>query len=189
MNFSRYRLLFAATALLGTALGCASSNVQLATLERPDRAEELAAYDVFVGDWDWQADVVGGDGADQHWTGTAKWKWTLDNRALRGSMSSRSGDTSFDAEGLWSWHPKRKKYVWTMFNSWGYPQEGSAQYDESKQHWVMPYTSVGLDGTTSYGEYEMTVVGQDTLEWHMIEWADPFHLGKKIEMTGSYTRR
>jgi hypothetical protein len=53
----------------------------------------------------------------------------------------------------------------------------------------MTFKSVGLDGTTSFGRYQMTVVNNDTLDWHLDEWADGMHLVKKMEMKGSYKRR
>nr|NIP84766.1 hypothetical protein [Planctomycetales bacterium] len=53
----------------------------------------------------------------------------------------------------------------------------------------MKYVSVGLDGTTSYGYYQMKVVDDDTLDWEMVEWADALHLAKKLEMTGTYKRK
>ncbi len=53
----------------------------------------------------------------------------------------------------------------------------------------MDYKSVGLDGTTSYGRYHMTVVDDDTLDWRMEEWADGLHLVKKMEMKGTYKRK
>jgi len=53
----------------------------------------------------------------------------------------------------------------------------------------MPFTSVGLDGTTSYGLYTMQVVDDDTLDWTLIEWADGLHTIMKSEMRGTYKRR
>ena len=189
MSKSFKNLSLAGSILVLATAGCASSNARVADLTRPARAEKLDAYQVFVGSWDWQADTVGPDGAQDHWTGTAKWEWTLDNRCLRGTMTAKSSDASYDATGMWSWHPTRKRYIWWMFNNWGYPQEGSARYDESTKRWIMSYTSVGLDGTTSYGRHEISVEDENTLEWHMQEWADALHLITKIEMTGTYKRR
>ena len=168
--------------------GCAASNVDFSSIERPDRATELDAYNVFVGKWDWQAETLNADDAHKNWTGTAEWRWTLDQRCLEGEMSAASGDTKFETAGIWSWHPKKKKYIWSMFNNWGYPQEGSATYCAETKHWKMKYKSVGLDGTASYGLYEMTVEDNDTLTWRMDEW-DAWHMVKKLEMTGTYKRR
>ena len=169
--------------------GCADLKSRMADIRPPDRPSQLSAYDSFVGSWEWEAKVVGlEDDPEGQWTGTATWAWTLDKRFLRATMSARNNNSSFDAAGFWSWHPTKKKYVWWMFSNWGYPQEGTAHYDSSAQRWVMPYTSVGLDGTTSYGRYEMVVAGPDRLEWRMSEWADPLHLVKKSEMVGAYQR-
>jgi hypothetical protein len=184
------RKTLAPTLLITAALlgGCAAPTVDFTTVEQPARAEELAAYDVFVGRWTWHAEVLNAEGEDKNWTGTAEWKWTLDDRTLHGLISARSTNASFDAAGVWSWHPKAKKYIWWMFNNWGYPQEGTATYDKESRTWIMKYTSVGLDGTASHGYYKMTVADSDTLEWSVVEWADPLHMFKKLEMKGTYTR-
>lgn len=171
------------------ATGCAASKVDFAQIQRPPRAPELDAYNVFVGSWDWQAEMLNADGPDKNWSGTAEWTWTLDNRTLNGTMSAKSQNTKFETAGVWSWHPRSKKYIWWMFNNWGYPQEGTATYDAAAKHWRMNYRSVGLDGTKSYGRYEMTVVDDNTLDWRSDEWADPLHMVKKMEMTGTYKRR
>ena len=133
--------------------------------------------------------MLNAQGPNREWRGQAEWHWTLDNRALHGDMSAQSGQTKFDATGIWSWHPKTKKYIWWMFNNWGYPQEGRATYDATAKSWRMVYRSVGLDGTTSYGQYRMTVVDNDTLDWRVSEWADPLRLIKKLEMKGTYRRQ
>ncbi len=168
---------------------CAVSKVDFANVQRPPRPSELEAYNVFVGSWTWDAEMLNAEGADRKWNGTAEWHWTLDDRALRGTMSAQSERTKFEAEGVWSWHPKKKKYIWWMFNNWGYPQAGTARYDADAKCWRMNYRSVGLDGTTSYGEYRMTVVDDNTLDWSAKEWADPIHLITKTEMKGTYKRR
>ena len=169
--------------------GCAASNVDFSDIARPARAPELGAYNVFVGSWDWKAEMLNGDDAHRNWTGTAEWRWTLDERCLHGEMAAESGATKFKTAGIWSWHPKKKKYIWWMFNNWGYPQEGTATYCDESKHWKMKYKSVGFDGTSSYGLYEMTAVDDNTLEWRMDEWADALHIVKKLEMTGTYRRR
>jgi len=168
--------------------GCAAPKVDFAKIERPQRTAELDAYDVFVGSWTWEAEMLNAEDAHKKWTGTASWRWTLDKRCLHGMMSSESGDIKFDAAGIWSWHPKGKKYIWWMFNNWGYPQQGTAKYDKAAKTWTMPYQSVGLDGTTSYGLYTMKVVDNDTLEWCLTECADMARWFKKIEMKGTYKR-
>jgi hypothetical protein len=180
-------LLVAGAALL--AQGCSVKSVDFSTIPHPPRSPELDAYEVFIGTWDWEAEVVTEDGSGDKWTGSAEWRWTLDKRTLHGLLSSKTADAEFDAAGVWSWHPKKKKYIWWMFNNWGYPQEGTARYDAGSQHWWMDYKAVGLDGTTSYGQYQMVVADENTLDWCMKEWADPLHLIKKIEMKGKYTRR
>ncbi|MBN2563672.1 MAG: hypothetical protein JXQ75_22365 [Phycisphaerae bacterium] len=168
--------------------GCAAPKVDFTKIERPARATELDEYDVFVGSWTWEADMLNADDAHKKWKGTASWRWTLDKQCLHGLISSESGDVHFDAAGIWSWHPAAKEYIWWMFNNWGYPQEGTAAYDKAKKTWTMPYRSVGLDGTASYGTYCMKVVDNDTLEWCLDEWADMMHLVKKMEMKGTYKR-
>jgi hypothetical protein len=175
--------------LVGTALaGCAAPTADFTKMKRPARAPELDAFNVFVGTWNWEAEAANADAAHKKWTGTAKWNWTLDQRCLHGEMSAKSADTEFQTAGVWSWHPVSKKYVWWMFNNWGFPQSGTARYDAAKKHWKMTYTSVGLDGTTSHGMYEMTAVDNDNLKWSMTEWADMMHSIKKIEMCGTYKR-
>ena len=169
--------------------GCAAPKVDFSTIERPARAAELDAYDVFVGSWDWQAKLINAEGEDEAWTGSAKWDWALDKRCLHGQMSVKGANAEFDAAGIWSWHPGCKKYAWWMFNNWGYPQQGTARYDADDKHWTMPYKSIGLDGTCSYGVYTMKVVDPDTLEWTANEWADAMHMFKKMEMTGTYKRQ
>ena len=172
-----------------TSVGCTAKNLDFSTLEKPARASELSAYDIFVGQWDWEAEMVNAAEADKKWSGTAQWSWILDNRCLHGSMSAKNVHVSFEASGIWSWHPKSKKYIWWMFNNWGYPQNGTASYDSTTRRWKMPFTSIGLDGTTSHGLYTMKVVDDDTLDWTLIEWADGLHMIKKSEMRGTYKRR
>ncbi len=168
--------------------GCAAPTVDFAKINRPDRPDELKAYDVFVGSWTWEAEMLNAEAPHNKWTGTASWRWTLDDRCLHGTISGASGDTKYDSAGIWSWHPKNKKYIWWMFNNWGYPEQGSASYNEADKTWTMPYTSVGLDGTTSYGVHTLKVVDNDMLEWRLDEWADMAHWFKKLEMTGTYKR-
>ena len=177
----------------GLLSGCAVRDVDFSKIERPPRAAELAAYDVFVGSWDWTAKVHNASGEGANWTGTAEWNWTLDERTLHGRMSAKSKDAEFEAAGIWSWHPKKKKYIWWMFNNWGYPQQGTAKYcaacDKCAGCWTMKYKSVGLDGTTSHGEYLLTIKDPNTIDWCMTEWADPLHFVQKTCMSGTYTRR
>ncbi len=179
--------------LAASLCGCVARDVDFSNIERPPRAPELDAYNVFVGEWDWKAEVVNASESSKQWSGTASWEWTLDKRCLKGSMSAKSADAQFEADGIWSWHPKKKKYVWSMFNNWGYPQEGRAIFcedcDECGDKWIMKYKSVGLDGTTSYGRYHITVADKNTLDWKLTEWADPHHFFKKMEMKGTYARR
>jgi hypothetical protein len=169
--------------------GCAAPTIDFTTIQQPDRAAELDAYNVFLGEWDWTAEVVNAEGEDKHWTGTAEWRWTLDDRTLHGLISAKSTNAKFDAAGVWSWHPHSKKYIWWMFNNWGYPQQGTAHYHEDTQTWTMDYKSVGLDGTPSFGRYVMKVVDNNTLDWTMVEWADLFHMVTKLEMKGTYKRK
>ncbi len=169
--------------------GCAAKKVDFSQIQRPPRAAELDAYNDFVGEWNWEAETMTPEGPGEKWTGSAAWSWELDDRTLHGVLSAKTKDAEFDAAGVWSWHPKKKQYIWWMFNNWGYPQEGTARYDAAKKHWTMDYKSVGLDGTTSYGRYQMTVVDQNTLDWCMTEWADALHMVEKIKMKGAYTRK
>ena len=169
--------------------GCAVSKVDFSEIPRPPRAPELDAYNVFLCSWNWEANIVTPDGPGDKWTGTADWHWTLDTRTPSGNLSAKSEHAEFNAAGVWSWHPKSKKYSWWMFNNWGYPQQGTARYDATRKHWKMDYKSVGLDGTTSHGCYEMVVVDDNTLDWRAREWAGPLHLVKKMEMKGVYRRK
>jgi hypothetical protein len=171
------------------ASGCAAPKIDFANIKQPARAAELDKYNVFVGQWTWEAELLNAQGADKQWTGTAEWKWTLDNRCLHGTMSAKCPDAKFDSAGVWSWHPKDKKYIWWMFNNWGYPQEGTATYDETNKCWSMDYKSVGLDGTSSFGRYTMKVVDPKTLEWTMHEWVDFTHMTSKMEMKGTYKKK
>ena len=190
MSIARKTFAVAVPLVALLAAGCAApKTIDFCEIERPARPAELDAYDVFVGSWDWKAEMVNAVDADKEWTGTAEWKWLLDDRYLHGLMSAKCAHAEFQAAGVWSWHPKSKKYKWWMFNNWGYPQEGKAKYCAETKTWTMPYKSVGLDGTTSYGEYTMQVVDKDTLDWTMVEWADALRMIKKSEMTGVYTRR
>ena len=189
MNDTLKSVLLAAGTIVFLTAGCSAPKVDFSTIERPPRAEELDAYDVFVGSWDWKAEMIGVEGPDRMWTGRTEWEWSLDKRCLQGTMSAANPSAEFKATGIWSWHPKRGKYTWWMFNSWGYPQEGTAKYDTDDRRWEMPYKGVGLDGSASHGLYRMTVVNRDVLEWRMIEWADATRLIKKMEMRGTYTRR
>jgi len=168
---------------------CTVQDVDLSTVKRPGLASELAAYNVFIGQWNWEAEALNASPSSKNWKGTANWRWSLDGRCLSGDMSAKSDAAEYEASGVWSWHPTKKQYIWWMFNNWGYPQEGTANYDEDNKTWRMDYTSVGLDGTTSYGSYEIKVVTNDELDWHMSEWADSLRTVKKIEMKGTYRRR
>ena len=189
MNVRRWVSAICVTAIALVLAGCAAPKVSVAKFSQPERDKKLDAFDTFVGKWNWEAELLNAaDEADKNWTGTAEWRWTLDDRALHGSMSAKCGDMKFEAAGIWSWHPKNKKYIWWMFNNWGYPQQGTATYNEECNCWVMSYKSVGLDGTTSYGRYTMSVKDKDTLDWKMVEWADAFRTIKKMEMTGTYRR-
>ena len=170
-------------------VGCAAPKVDFSNIKQPARPSELENYDVFVGSWAWEAEMLNAEDPDKKWTGTAEWKWTLDKRCLRGTFQSQSQRTKFEAEGIWSWHPTEKRYIWGMFNNWGYPQRGVAKYNAASKCWCMDYTSVGLDGTTSHGRYCLTVTDNNTLDWKMVEWADALHTVKKVEMTGKYTRK
>ncbi len=188
MNTRRSILAIVTAVTAGMLVGCAASNVDLASVKRPDRAPELDAYQTFVGSWTWQAETIVPEDSDTKWSGTAEWEWELDKRCLEGEIFSKSDKAEFKATGIWSWHPTRKKYMWWMFNDWGFPQQGTASYCSESKSWRMDYKSVGLDGTASTGRYEMKVVDDDTLEWTMIEWS-PFHLVKKLELKGTYKRK
>ena len=189
MQYRRSAFLFVHLALVWMAPACSGPRVDFSEIKRPPRSPELDAYNVFVGMWDWQAEVINAEGSDRTWTGTARWDWALDKRTLEGDMAARTQNAEFAARGVWSWHPKRNEYIWWMFNDWGYPQQGKARYDEGARCWKMKYRAIGLDGSRSYGRYVVQVVDNDTLDWRMQEWADPLHLITKIEMNGTYKRK
>ena len=189
MSTTRAVFVLAMAGIVEFGAGCAASKVDFASIERPARAAELDAYDVFVGSWTWDAEMVYPETSDSAWTGTAEWDWTLDKRCLKGCISAKSPHAEFESEGIWSRHPKTGKYIWWMFNNWGCPQQGTAKYCEDTGSWYMGYKSVGMDGTKSYGRYTMTVVDDDTLDWNMVEWALPFHMVKKLELQGTYKRK
>ena len=174
---------------IAALMGCVAPQVDFSKIQRPARSAEMDTYNVFVGSWTWQAEMLNARPEDKSWTGTAEWRWIMDNRCLEGKFSSKSANAEFEAAGLWSWHPKKNRYIWTMFNSWGYPQSGEANYDAASKTITMNYQSVGLDGSSSYGRYQIKVMDNDTLDWHLIEWADALHFAKKLEMTGTYKRR
>ncbi|MFQ5590325.1 MAG: hypothetical protein ACE5HE_04090 [Phycisphaerae bacterium] len=189
MSTTRTIAVLALAGVVEFAAGCAASRVDFASIERPARSAMLDAYDVFVGSWSWDAEMVYPDTQDTAWSGTADWSWTLDKRCLKGHMSAKSAHAEFESEGVWSRHPKTGKYIWWMFNNWGCPQQGTAKYCKKCKSWCMSYKSVGLDGTTSHGRYTITVVDNDTLDWTMTEWADALHMIKKIELKGTYKRK
>ncbi|MFQ5489096.1 MAG: DUF1579 family protein [Phycisphaerae bacterium] len=175
---------------LGAALaGCAAPKVDFSQIQRPERAPELRAYDVFVGNWDFKAEMLNAEGQDKEWSGTASWQWALNERFLHGVLSAKSAQAEFESAGAWGWDKSRGKYVWWMFNDWGFVQHGPADYDADEKEWSMEYTGTGLDGTKSFGCYEVTVVDDDTIDWHMQEWADAFRCVSKMEMKGQYKRR
>lgn len=188
MNSRFLVLLVGVAGTMCLAVGCTPRTVDADMLRRPGRAGQLDALNVFVGSWTWEAQVLNAAPGVKHWSGTAQWQWSLDDRCLRGEIASRSGETKFTSSGLWGWDGRARRYVWSMYNDWGHPQQGTARYDDDRKRWVMPYRSIGLDGTPSHGRYLMTVVNADTLEWEMIEWADGLHLFKKMEMKGTYRR-
>lgn len=174
---------------LGVAMvGCAAPKVDVSKIQRPERSAKLNAYDVFVGSWTWEAKMLNACGEGEKWTGTAEWEWGMDKRVLSGHMLSKSGKTEFESNGVWTWNANRG-YQWGMINNWGYIQTGLASYDEADRCWTMNYSSIGLDGTPSYGRYQMHVRDGDTLDWSCVEWADALHLAKKMEMTGTYKRK
>ncbi len=182
--------LMASLAVLATLVTCcAAPKVDFGKIQRPDQPSELKVYDVFVGHWDFKAELINAEGQDREWSGSANWQWTLDDRFLHGAMSAKSARAGFDAAGVWGWDSSKKTYVWWMFNDWGYVQNGPARYDAAKKEWTMNYVGTGLDGTTSYGCYRITVVDHDNIDWHMQEWADVFHGVTKMEMQGSYKRQ
>lgn len=170
-------------------MGCTARNVDFTRIQRPERSAKLDAYDIFVGSWTWEAQMLNAADADKAWKGTAEWKWTLDQRCLQGHLVSEGAHARFESSGIWTWHPRAKRYIWWMFNNWGYPQQGTATYNADRRCWCMDYKSVGLDGTASYGRHTLTVMDHDTLAWSMNEWADAVHLVKKMELEGTYKRR
>lgn len=188
MNKAKATLAIVGLMMVMPLSGCVVARVDFEKIKRPARAAELDAYEVFVGSWTWNAEMLNAAGADRAWSGTAKWEWALDKRCLVGEMSSKSEHANFDAIGIWSWHPTTRKYIWTLFNNWGYPQHGDAKYDKDTKTWDMNYRGIGLDGTTSFGRYRMHVVDNDTLEWSVSEWS-PLFLVKKMEMRGTYKRQ
>ncbi len=169
--------------------GCMSLQVDLAQIQKPRPAPELAPLGDFVGSWNWEAERVGPGGKVEKWTGTAKWDWVLGGTYLHGDLTTKGPAHSFASSGYWGWHPQKRTYVWWMLNDWGYPQEGTAKYDDAKKLWTMDYQGLGLDGTTSYGRYAMQVKDKNTLEWTMVEGVDLLRNIKKIEMKGSYKRK
>ena len=170
------------------AAGCGPVEVDFATIEKPQPAPELAPLDCFVGDWTLEAERTLKEGNVEKWTGTASWKWVLSDMYLHGDLTV-SGPTSFVASGYWGWHPIKKIYVWRMINDWGYPQEGTATYDDETKKWVMNYKGIGLDGTDSWGRYILTWLDDNTIEWAYHEWADGLKMIKKVEMQGAYKRK
>lgn len=186
--FSRLGIALSLVLVALNTLGCTPRSVSPDMLSRPARAEQLEALNVFVGAWTWDAEIVKAEPAVKKWSGTASWTWTLDGRCLKGDMASQCGTARFASSGMWGWDGRARRYVWSMYNDWGHPQQGTASYNAKTGKWVMPYRSIGLDGTPSYGRYLMTVVDNNTLEWEMVEWADRLHFIRKMEMHGTYRR-
>ena len=168
-------------------VGCGPVDVDFATIEKPALPEELAPLGEFVGNWAWEAERVLPDGGAEKWTGTTTWGWTLGDMYLRGDLEL-NGPKSFVSSGYWGWHPKKKTYVWYMLNDWGYPQEGTAKYDDETKCWTMNYSGVGLDGTNSRGRYTCEWKDENTVYWTCTEWV-PMTFIKKLEMTGHYKRK
>ncbi len=187
MNVTRRGAAWLVLSLAGV-IGCGERTVDLSKIHRPPRSNEMSAFDVFVGSWIWQAEMTNADAAHKSWTGTANWQWTLDQQCLHGQLSARSGDVAFDTAGVWTWDAKAGKYIWWMFNNWGYPQQGTAKYDAVNRSWTLNYSGTGLDGTASTGQYRIKVVDNNTLDWEMTEWTT-LRLAKKMEMKGTYTRK
>jgi hypothetical protein len=171
------------------AAGCSAPTINFADIQRPDRPSELDHFDVFVGSWVWEAELMNAEGEARNWNGTASWRWTLDDRCLHGLLSAKSTEAQYDAAGVWTFHPKKKRYEWTMYNNWGYPQHGKAKYDADTKTWKMTYRSTGLDGGGSYGLHELQIVSDDELKWHNEEWADGLHMFKKFDMQGVFKRK
>lgn len=185
---SRHVIALCLVSVAAAAIGCTPKNVSPDMLTRPARAPQLEALRVFVGAWTWEAEILNAEPGVRNWAGTASWTWTLDGRCLKGDIASQSGATRFASSGMWGWDDRARRYAWSMYNDWGHPQQGTASYNAKTGKWVMPYRSIGLDGTPSYGRYLMTVVDNNTLEWEMVEWADRLHLITKMEMKGTYRR-
>jgi hypothetical protein len=101
---------------------------------------------------------------------------------------SQNQSTKFEAEKGVGWHP-REKSTFGNVQQLGLSAARHARYDADDHCWTMDYQSVGLDGTTSHGRYTVHVVDSNTMDWSMTEWRFPFHIGKKVEMTGKYTRK
>jgi hypothetical protein len=177
-------------ALVGSLslVGCGPVKVDFATLKKPMPAPELEPLGRFVGSWTLEAERSTGDGNTEKWTGTATWKWVLDDMYLYGDLGMH-GPIDFIASGYWGWQPVKKTYMWWMLNDWGYPQWGTATYDDEQKLWVMKYKGVGLDGTDSWGQYTLQWVDDNTVTWEYHEWADLFKTIKKIEMRGAYKRK
>jgi hypothetical protein len=171
------------------AAGCSAPTIDFADIQRPDRPAELDHFNVFVGSWVWEAELMNAEGEARNWSGTAEWGWILDDRCLHGLLSAKSTEAQYDSAGVWTFHPKKKRYEWTMYNNWGYPQHGKAKYDTDTKTWMMTYSSTGLDGRKSYGRHKLQIVSDDEVKWCNEEWADPLHMFKKFDMQGVFKRK
>lgn len=190
MTIQRDRVLLLGGAVLALLAGCATAKkIDLSEIHRPDRATQLAAFDALVGSWNWEAELLNAEEPDRKWTGTAEWKWELNDRWLGGRLSAKCSRSEFTAGGAWGWNASKRQYEFFLLNDWGYSQEGSARYDATTRTWTMDYEGIGLDGSHSDGRYVLRVVDSDTLDWSMEEWTDGLHMGKKLEMKGTYKRK
>lgn len=184
----RWLLVVLAAPLLGIAFGCATNPPHGSYSVRPPRSEEVESLGYFVGSWDW---FVEGqlDGAAAQWSGSAEWDWTLDRRCLQGRIAGRSGNLSVEMAGVWTWHPTERRYMWWLFNDWGFPQEGTAALDAASRRWTFDYVGVGTDGQSTFGRYTVVAEDANTFSWRMDEWADALRLSRRAELAGTFHRQ
>ena len=123
---TRWQMIAAGLAGLAFAPWCGCATMEpggeatdLGSLVRPERAAEMDAFDVFVGAWDFKAEMMEVEGPNRMWTGLAEWKYSLDGRCLIGAMSLSNPQTQYQSEGHWTWNPGKQRYEFAIYNDWG----------------------------------------------------------------------
>lgn len=170
-----------------TLAGCSVTPMNVAALEQPGRAGQLNKYDMLVGSWTWEGEVIDAADTNRHWKGTADWHWTLEEQCLHSSLTATSDTISMKSYGAWTWHPAKEKYVWYTLNNWGYPEHGAASYDAATKTWTLTYNGIALDGRAVHGSHTYTLTDRETMTW---TWKEGGRFGQpRFELQAVMRRR